>query len=208
MPYRLAIFDFDGTLADSFAWFIAANNEAAGRFGFRRIEPEDAERLRGMDAREVIRHVGLPMWKVPALTRHMRRRMTEDAGGISLFAGVDGMLEGLASRGVTLAIVTSNAEPNVRRVLGPRLASLVRHYECGASLFGKRPKLRKVLLASGVPAAGAIAIGDEIRDLNAARAEGIPFGAVGWGFTRLESLAALSPDEVFTRVEEIVERVA
>jgi phosphoglycolate phosphatase-like HAD superfamily hydrolase len=38
MPrYKLAIFDFDGTLADSFPWFIGAVNDAAARFGFRGV---------------------------------------------------------------------------------------------------------------------------------------------------------------------------
>ena len=36
--YKLAIFDFDGTLADSFAWFLSVINEVADRYGFRRIE--------------------------------------------------------------------------------------------------------------------------------------------------------------------------
>ncbi len=161
----------------------------------------------GHHAREVIRHVGMPMWKAPLVTRFMRERMARDIGAIPLFAGVDVLLEGLAERGVGIAIVTSNSEANVRRVLGPRHAGLVRHYGCGASLFGKRPKLRKVLAASGVRPGEALCIGDEIRDLHAARAERMPFGAVSWGFTTLESLLAHSPEEVFTRVEEILERV-
>ena len=208
MPYKLAIFDFDGTLADSYAWFMAAMDRAAERYGFRKLEPADAERLRGADAREVIRHVGMPMWKMPAVTAFMRREMARDAGEIALFGGVGEMLEGLAARRVEVAIVTSNSEPNVRRVLGPRLAALVGHYGCGASIFGKRPKLRQVLAAARVRPEEALCIGDELRDLRAAHAEGIPFGAVAWGFTTLESLAAHAPRELFTRMEEIVERVA
>jgi phosphoglycolate phosphatase len=207
MPYRLAIFDFDGTLADSFPWFLGMVNGLADEHGFRRVEEHEIEMLRGRGAREVVGHLGVPAWKLPRIAHQMRRQMARDIGGIALFPGVDRLLRELAGRGTRLAVVTSNSIDNVRQVLGPDSAALIPHYECGASMFGKRPKLRAVLRASGVPAAEAICIGDEIRDLEAARAEGIPFGAVTWGYTNPEALRALSPEEVFASLEEILRKV-
>lgn len=207
MRYRLAIFDFDGTLADSFGWFVGIINQVADRYRFNRIEPHEVDLLRNHDARHNMRHLGVAPWKMPLVARDMRRRMTREIGGITRFPGVDEMLEQLAERGVAIAVVTSNSAENVRRVLGPANWARIRHVECGASLFGKRPKLRKVLRAAGVRPADALCIGDEIRDLHAARAEGIPFGAVTWGYTHAAALRALAPDEVFETMEEIVERV-
>jgi phosphoglycolate phosphatase len=208
VKYRLAIFDFDGTLADSFPWFIGAVNHAADRYRFRRIEDHELDTLRGYDTRKLIRHLRMPRWKMPLVTRHMRGRMAHDIEQIELFPGVDGMLERLADQGVAIAIVTSNSVGNVRRVLGPRNAGLVQYYGCGASILGKRPKLRNVLRSSGIPPSAAISIGDEIRDMQAAHAEGIAFGAVSWGFAHPESLRAHGPEEVFGSVEEIAEKLA
>jgi phosphoglycolate phosphatase len=209
MPrYRLAVFDFDGTLADSFPWFLDVVNQVADRFRFRRIEDAEVETLRGWHARQIIEHLGMPAWKLPLVARDMRRRMAADIGRISLFPGAEEMLRRLAERGVALAIVTSNSAENVRRVLGPRNAALIRHYGCGASIFGKRPKLRRVLRESGVAPAEAICIGDELRDLHAARAERLAFGAVGGGYTALPALAAHAPEALFTRAEEISELLA
>ncbi|HEX8903523.1 MAG TPA: HAD hydrolase-like protein [Longimicrobiaceae bacterium] len=208
MSYRLAIFDFDGTLADSYPWFLRVVNEAADVYRFQRIEGEMVEALRGHDARHVIAHLRLPPWKVALVARWMRKRMARDIAHISLFGGVGEMLQRLSAAGVALAVVSSNSAGNVRQVLGPANAALIAHYGCGASLFGKGPKLRRVLRDSGVPAGAAIAIGDEVRDLHAARAEGIAFGAVAWGYTRPEALAALAPEELFTRMDEIAERLA
>jgi len=206
MKYRLAIFDFDGTLSDSYPWFVGAVNEVADRYRFRRVEPHDLETLRGYEARRIIEHLGMPMWKMPLVARHMRRRMAGDIGRISLFPGAGAMLRTLSERGVTPAIVTSNSAENVRRVLGES-AALVRHFGCGAGVFGKRAKLRKVLRAAAVPPAEAICIGDEIRDLHAAHAEKIAFGAVSWGYTTLDALAAHSPEETFTTIDEIAEKL-
>lgn len=203
MRYRLAIFDFDGTLADSFPWFMGAIDECADRFGFRRMEAHEVDTLRGYEARRVMAHLRAPLWKMPFIARHMRARMGAEIGTIALFPGVDRLLGELTAAGIRIAVVTSNAEENVRRVLGPRNAALVHHFECGVSILGKQPKLRKVLRAAGVPAAHAISIGDEIRDLHASRAAGIPFAAVGWGFTTLDALRAQAPDAVFETVDEM-----
>lgn len=208
MRYKLLIFDFDGTLADSFSWFLRVANQAADRYGFLRIDEASREALRGQDARQIIRHLRLPAWKMPLVARFMRRQMHIDAGAIPLFAGTDEMLDELARRGVRLAIVSSNSEQNIRRILGPRLADLIQHYGCGASLFGKPRLLRRVLRAAGVQPAEALCIGDEIRDLRAATAVGIPFGAVAWGYTRIEALEAHAPREVFSDVGEIPRTLA
>jgi phosphoglycolate phosphatase len=206
--YRLAIFDFDGTLADSLPWFRHAINRLADRHGFKRIETNELAQLRGYSARQMVAHLGVPTWKLPRISIELRTLMAQEIGQVRPFAGVGAMLQGLSDRGVALAVVTSNAEDNVRRVLGAESAALIRDYACGASLFGKRGKLRGVLKHSGVRPGEALFIGDELRDLDAARAEGVPFGAVAWGYTHLEVLEAHAPAEVFADVGEIVGKIA
>ncbi len=205
MRYKLAIFDLDGTLADSFPWFMEVVNDVADRFGFHRIEEHEVDTLRGYDARRMIRHLRTPMWKLPFIARHMRARMAADIHRIPLFAGVDRLLRALHDHGVTIAIVTSNSKANVRGVLGPQNAALVRHYGCGASILGKAGKLRRVLRASRIPARDAVKIGDEIRDLHASRAAGMAFYAVGWGYTHAAALAAHGPDAVFENIDQLAD---
>jgi phosphoglycolate phosphatase len=203
MPYRLAIFDFDGTLADTFPWFMRVVNTVANRFRFKRIEEHEVEHLRGCSAREIVKHLEVPPWKLPFIARHMRALAAEDVGLIQLFDGIAPMLRRLSEDGIQLAIVSSNDEGNVRRALGSELAPLIRHYECGASIFGKAAKFRRVLRKSHVPPGETICIGDEIRDHEAATAAGLDFGAVAWGFTRGEVLRARKPAAMFENPLEI-----
>lgn len=203
MAYRLVIFDFDGTLADSAGWVRGVLNDVARRYGFRALSADEFTMLRGQDNRTIVRYLGVPMWKMPLIAAHMRGLMRRDAGGIALFGGVDELLRGLADRGMTLAIVSSNAEDNVRRILGPENAARIAHYECGASIFGKRSRFRRVLHRAGIPAGDAIAVGDEARDIEAAAVEGLASGAVGWGYATPDLLRRQNPTLMFDSVEHM-----
>ena len=141
MRYKLVIFDFDGTLADSLSWFLRVIDEVADKYRFPRIKSPELSTLRNLDAKGMIAHVGIPTWKVPLVQHHLRTLMTRDLDQINLFPGIDGLLRELRSQGVSLAIVTSNLSINVRGILGKENASLIQHYACGAPLFGKRVKL-------------------------------------------------------------------
>ncbi len=201
--YRLVVLDFDGTLADSFGWFCGVLDGVADRYGFRRVAPEETEVLRGMSAAAIMRHLEVPLWKLPLISRHMHALMAGDIAAIRLFPGVPEMLAGLAADGQALAVLSSNSRANVERVLGPAHAGHIAHYACGASVFGKAGRLRKLLRRVGVPAAETLCIGDELRDLEAARAVGCAFGAVAWGYTTAEALRAAGPDLLFERPGEI-----
>ncbi|GIL02016.1 MAG: phosphoglycolate phosphatase [Alphaproteobacteria bacterium] len=208
MTYRLAIFDFDGTLADSFPWFLGVVNSVADRYGFRRIAPGEVDGLRGLGAREIVRAFGVPTWKLPLIAAHMRKLKAAHHGAIGLFPGVDRMLRELAARGLTLAIVSSDAEPNVRATLGAANAARIDVFACGVSLFGKAAKFRAVLKQTGIAAGAAIAIGDEMRDAEAAAAAGIAFGAVAWGYAAADALAGTGPAALFRSIDEIAATLA
>jgi len=206
MTYRLAIFDLDGTLADSFPWFLRIVNSVADKHRFRRIEPDEVEALRGKGSRELVRHLQVPMWRMPLIARDVRRMKSAGLDDIRLFEGVDDMLRRVAGRGVVCALVSSDSEDNVRRSLGPSARS-ISHFACGASLFGKAKKFVKVMRVAGIPPAQTIAIGDEVRDAEAASKAGIAFGAVSWGYASTDALRGTRPALVFSRMEEIAERL-
>ena len=207
MKYPLVIFDFDGTLADSLPCFLGIMDRLSEQHGFRKIAVHDLEAMRRFDARQLFQHLGIPFWKLPGLTRQIRRLMAEHVDEVSLFPGIEDFLRRLLGQGVDLAIVSSNSWENIRRILGPENTLLFQHTECEASIFGKRPKLRRVLRKSGHTPDRAIYIGDEIRDLQAAHAEGLAFGAVTWGHTPADQFRSHGPQEVFETVEQMTAKL-
>ena len=202
MRYPLVIFDFDGTLADSFPWVLRTVDEVADRFKFRRLREGELDELRFCDAREVMKRLGVPRWKVPMIARYVRTRMAQDVHQINLFPGAGAVIEQLADAGLSLAVVSANGEPTIRTVLGDH-ARRITAISGGVSLFGKRGKLLRMSRLTGMDPRQAIVIGDELRDLNAAKAARMAFGAVSWGLTRAEALEAGQPAALFRQMSDI-----
>jgi phosphoglycolate phosphatase len=197
MPnYSLAIFDFDGTLADSFPWFIASLDQTADHFGLKRVDPDEIESLREMSSRDALNHLKVPMLKLPAITLYMHNLFAEGMHDIALFPGAAEMLFALHHAGVKLALVSSNAEATVRHVLGPA-AGIVDHYACGASLWGKAQKFGGVMRAMRQSPARTIAIGDEIRDIDAAHQAGLTAGVMTFGYNSRTALERRGPEYLF-----------
>ena len=182
-------------------------NGVADEFKFRRVADNEIGELRRCGPRELLARLEVPLWKVPEIARHMRRLKTQHVQDIPLFSGAREMLLTLAKKNLTLALVSSDHEANVRRQLGAQTAALFAYFDCGASLFGKAAKFKRVTKRSGVAPAETIAIGDEIRDIEAARSAGIACGLVSWGYADPSALRSHSPDFMFETMAEITERL-
>jgi phosphoglycolate phosphatase len=205
--YRLAIFDFDGTLADSLPWFRASFHDMVARFNLTPVPDEEMEGLRGLTARELMARLNVSTWQLPAIVNDMRKRKLAAASEISLFNGVPALLTDLQRLGIKTAIVSSDSEASVRQGLGPA-TSLITRFDCGAALFGKHWKFRRVARRLGVKPSETICIGDEIRDIEAAKAAAMDSGAVAWGYALPSALQAAGPTHLFNSIEEVTQRLA
>ena len=116
--YKMIIFDFDGTLADTLPWFMNVVNKVAEKYHFKKIEKDEYEHVRGFDVQKMINHLGVPVWKIPLIANYMHNLQSHDIDQISLFAGIDNFLHRLHEMGMSLAVVSSNSYENVRHVLG------------------------------------------------------------------------------------------
>jgi phosphoglycolate phosphatase len=208
MTYRLIIFDFDGTLADTFPWMMGILDHLAEKYNYPRPNQDEINSFRYMDTRKLIKQSGISIWKINSISRYVMKRMADDIQKIPLFDGIADLLHRLVKDGTNLAVVSSNSKHNVRQVLGPEISALIQHWECGAPIFGKAHKFKHILHSSGIPADESMCIGDEIRDIEAAKKANIPFGAVSWGYTHVDSLIAQAPEMVFASVCDMAEKIA
>lgn len=208
MKYDIAAFDFDGTLADTMPWFNSILNTVADKYNFRKIDASEREALRSRDAMEILKYLNIPLWKLPAIMTHVRTLMQEIDPSVQLFDGIPQALARLKASGLRLAVVSSNSVENVKRVLGDETAALFDDYECGTDLFGKAAKIDRLLRQHGTAPERFLLVGDEMRDIDAARKAGVRVGSVAWGYNHLDALRGRGPDELFLTVEDLPNELA
>ena len=203
MKYDIAAFDFDGTLADTMPWFNSILNTVADKYGFRKIDAAERDQLRHRDAAEILKFLGIPLWKLPAIMAHVRTLMQEIDPSVHMFDGIPDALARLKAAGVRLAVVSSNSLENVRPVLGPDTAALFDDYECGTDLFGKAAKIERLLKRHDTAPERFLLVGDEMRDIDAARKAGVRVGSVAWGYNHVDALRERGPDELIMQVADL-----
>ncbi|MRT19359.1 HAD hydrolase-like protein [Comamonas sp. CAH-2] len=201
--YDLVMFDLDGTLADSLGFFIRTHNLLSAKYHFQPIQPHEVELLRQRSPREIMDHLGLPRWKLPFVARDFVRLMRLHGQQVCMFAGVERVLRDLHAHGLQLAVVSSNSVENCLRILGEDLCLLMSCIDGGASLFGKRTRILRVMKKLSIQPGQAIYVGDQLTDADAARAASVAFGAVCWGYGAPQGLAQTSPEVTFETVDAL-----
>ncbi|HEX8227658.1 MAG TPA: HAD hydrolase-like protein [Candidatus Saccharimonadales bacterium] len=197
------ILDFDGTIADSFE-YVAAFLEKHVR-NTHALTEEEKQTLRGMTMHQMARHLGSPAWKLPILFIIGRRAMGKAIYDVPIFEGIGKVIQELHNEGHTLMIVSSNNGRNVRKSLKQHhLYKYFTDLYCNAGFFGKRRALRAIMWRNRVKPADAIYIGDEARDITAAKAAEIRVIAVSWGFDKGDILASHNPTAVAHTPQDII----
>lgn len=185
-------FDFDGTLVDSAAPAYAALRLVAPGVGCQLPSEAEFSTLRAGDARTLLKRLGVPFYRLPSFVTRMRAAMREELLATPPIEDMRETLAQLAHAGCRLSILSSNARESILAYLECHALSDFEQVIGDCSLFGKARVLRRLARAPG--AGSMLYVGDELRDLEAARKAGIAFAGVSWGFTEAHVLRAAQPD--------------
>lgn len=199
---QTVIFDFDGTIADTFVTSVHIFERLT-----KRLQPfsvEEIERLRGLHALELIRELRIAPWRAPLMLVRGRAMMRRQMVDIKVFSGMDDVFKQLESQGVTMYIMSSNSTANIRRFLAQEgLEHYFKKIQGNVSILGKRKMLRRLLIREKLDPATTIYVGDEGRDIEAAKHVGMPVIAVTWGFNSATLLASHHPTAIVTSSAEL-----
>jgi len=203
-PRDLILLDFDGTVADTLEIAHGILNQLSEEFRFRSLPKEELDHVRTLGTRDFIRYLGISSWHVPRISRRGLRLLQERIAGVMPIAGMPEVLEELHGRGHRIGILTSNSETNVLAFIARHRLPYFHFVRTSSKLFGKSREMRRILKAERIPPARVLYVGDETRDIEAAREAGLRMAAVGWGYNAPGTLAALNPDHLLSHPKELL----
>ena len=193
------IFDFDGTLAETLPALLGIANGLAAEFDFEPMDEAEFQRWRGLTTQEILQEGRVSLWKMPRIVRRVRREQHRIMPDMEMVPDMRAAVMALKQRGDRLGIATSNGEENLRIFLSNnQLDGVFEFAQYGISLFGKARVLRKMVQQQGLDLSQTFYVGDEVRDIQAAKKVGLQSVGVSWGFNTAEALRSVRADFVLS----------
>jgi phosphoglycolate phosphatase len=208
LRYRLLVFDWDGTLADSTGIIAHAIRGALRDMGERVPHDEAARYVIGLGLADALRSVApdLPVARHGELAAHYRAHYLAAEPDIAMFDGAVALLERLHRRGHLLAVATGKTRLGLDRALTRHgLASRFHATRCADE---GRPKpdpdmLLHLMDRLRVAPGHTLMIGDTTHDLALARSAGVAALAVSYGAHGHERFAPFAPAATVHSIAEL-----
>ena len=205
MKYNALIFDFDGTIADTLTEAAEVYNVLAKEYGYKIVETEEIPHLRHHTTKTLFKELGVPTLRLPFLLAKGRRIFKDRVDTLSPIDGMVETMKELRKKATNFGILTSNSTENVELFLDRfEIRDLFTFISSTSKLSGKHKHLNSISRTFSMNKEDMLYVGDEIRDIKAAKKSGIKIAAVPWGFNSKEALETENPHYLINSPSELL----
>lgn len=201
--YNTIIFDFDGTIADSYLVTFRIYNRLAKKYKLKPIPHADIPILRTMKPFELLAYFKIPFHIIPFLLVEGRSLFKSYANDLQPIKGIPEILQQLSKK-YQLGILTSNNKENVTSFLKHHKLELFDFIHSEKNLFGKDKALIHLLEKHKLKKEKTIYVGDEVRDIESCQKIQIPIISVSWGFNEEGILSKHHPSYLVHHPKELL----
>ncbi len=205
MKNKVLIFDFDGTIADTFQQTLKIANLLAVEFDFQPIKENEVKELKNKSVKDVIRFLKIHPLKVPQIAARAKAELNKNILLIKPVDGLKEMIANLKQLGYRVGIVSSNSAENILIFLTRNEMNLFDFIHTSSRIWSKNHGINQLIKNHGLSTNQILYIGDETRDIDAARKAGIMVAAVTWGYNSAQALQAHRPDYIVNSPQEFLE---
>ena len=177
--------------------------ELSRKYNLSFATDEEILSWRSLSVREIMRRSGLSIFKVLPLLREGRKSFGEHLNLVKPVAGMPEVLDHL-SKTHHLGIVTSNSSTVVEQFIKQHELPEFAFIYSDKTLFAKGAILRRVAKQYDFNPEATMYVGDEIRDIQAAKVARMPCLSVTWGLNSRESLLSHYPARIADTPDELL----
>ncbi|MDD5590236.1 MAG: HAD-IA family hydrolase [Candidatus Portnoybacteria bacterium] len=185
---KIFIFDLDGTIADGLSEYFLIFQEFTKKYKGVNYSAEDFETFKEIGIKAFIKRANLPLIKPPFLVIEARKKLSESYSRLKPIRGIADVLIRMKEKGYLLGIITSNSQKNLKTFLKNNQLDFFDFTKTGSSLFGKASKLKKIITENKLDKNNIYYVGDEIRDIEAAKKNRVKSIGVIWGLNSKQAL--------------------
>ena len=204
----ILIFDFDGTIADTFHYLLRIGNRLSEEFNFNKIEPDEIKDMKDKNVLETIQHLNIPILKIPMIVAKAKKELHKEIDSVEPIKDLKEILLQIKSLGHKMGILTSNSSKNVMSFLENNELDLFDFICTTSKIWSKNWGLKTLADENNLNLCDVIYVGDETRDIKAAKKAGIRSAAVTWGYNSHKVLAAQNPDYLIHSPKELFQLFA
>lgn len=201
---KLLIFDFDGTIADTFGVGFDILNTLAPEFGFRALKEDEIETARDMRLTQLLKFLGIRATKMHKIARRAAEELSARIRDVQPLPGVIPVLRELHERGFQLGILTSNSPENVGIFLKVHDFHVFDFVRSSSKLMGKAREIKAIRKILRVKRSEILLVGDECRDIEAAHKAGVAIAAIAGGYNSRRALESLKPQFLLDHPEDLL----
>jgi len=159
-----------------------------------------------MSPLQIMRGLKIRPWKVSLLAYRGRLRLRSEMDRIQAFSGMPEVIKQLHADGHELYIMSSNSVQNIQPFLKRYgLSTTFIKVYGNVGVFSKGRVLKRLLRDNELQSSATYYIGDEVRDIEAAKRAGLQMIAVTWGYNDNRILAAYQPTYLAAQPDDILQ---
>jgi len=175
------IFDFDGTVANTFQLNVGLIKEMRPDTSKKEIEL-----FRNNGVAVLQKELNLSLKEVLKLLGLLAKKQTQIINKAKIFPGIKNIFDELRKRDIKIIILSSNTTENIEKWLVHQKIK-VDKIITNNNIFGKDKLLKKM-------GKQFVYVGDEVRDVEACKKAGVKIIGVTWGFNTKKALERAKAD--------------
>lgn len=203
---KILIFDFDGTIADSFKIFLQTLNLVTNNK--YNVSPSNIKALKKLSAPEIIKKLNIKRWKLPFLVLRGRKQLSKKIDLVKPFNGMEQTIASLHNKGYPMYILSSNDAKAITKFLQKyNMLEYFTNVYGNAGLLSKAKAINKLIKKEHLLKENCIYIGDEMRDIDASNKANVTIISVDWGFSDGDALRSINDGNVVSSQNELIKKI-